>query len=182
MVNGLIQGSLDSPMEGSVLPRGPVLIEGWATVHGVPATSVEIRANDSVVGKASVGTPRPDVATGYGDPALENCGFTLLVDLEEIPEGSVLLSASTSDSVVIGRSMVRLVGESGSGRQFNESELRRIAEGQWYYSIELLPGVVAVRIFTLVSQCCRASLCEGVTYLAWIVWIWVPWKASSLYL
>jgi 2-polyprenyl-3-methyl-5-hydroxy-6-metoxy-1,4-benzoquinol methylase len=39
--------------------------------------------------------------------------------------------------------MVRLVGESGSGRQFNESELRRIAEGQWYYSIELLPGVVA---------------------------------------
>ena len=82
---------------------------------------------------------------GYGDPALENCGFTLLVDLEEIPEGSVLLSASTSDSVVIGRSMVRLVGESGSGRQFNESELRRIAEGQWYYSCLLYTSPVEGR-------------------------------------
>jgi 2-polyprenyl-3-methyl-5-hydroxy-6-metoxy-1,4-benzoquinol methylase len=142
-----IEGHLDTPRDGATLKRGAVLIEGWAVIDGAPPTSVVVTANDTVVGSARVGTSRPDVAAGFNNPALEHCGFVLTVDLSAFSDGALTISATTfssGDPIVLGSSTIHLVVDDRTGsKTFEEDDLRDLAGGWWYYSVELLPGLVS---------------------------------------
>src|SRR4029078_7257177 len=74
-------GYLDSalgPTNTSTVPAGTVLtVKGWAAdlEDGAPVTKVEVRIDGIVVGNATLGFARNDVATYYGRPAWTNSGW-----------------------------------------------------------------------------------------------------------
>jgi 2-polyprenyl-3-methyl-5-hydroxy-6-metoxy-1,4-benzoquinol methylase len=149
IVTSVIRGSLDTPALTARIARGPTLIEGWALVDDHPADSVVITANGSIVGSARVVVPRPDVAEGFGDERLQHCGFAVSVDLSAVRGDSVRLAATTFVNADGGPTEPALVGEVvvpfalRATPRLDEDALCELANEWWYYSVELLPGLVA---------------------------------------
>src|SRR6476661_3202346 len=59
-------GGIDDPVAGSVLPRGPVAIGGWALFESGPPVRVDLSLGGVDLGPARLGGYRPDVAQAYG--------------------------------------------------------------------------------------------------------------------
>jgi D-inositol-3-phosphate glycosyltransferase len=78
-------GAIDLPAPGSVLPRGPVVIRGWALLpEGFPS-HVELWVGDVALGRARLGVSRPDLVAPYGSEG-RVAGFEHAVDLGELIE------------------------------------------------------------------------------------------------
>jgi D-inositol-3-phosphate glycosyltransferase len=86
-------GAIDEPDAGSVLPRGPVTIEGWALFASGPPVRVDLSLGGVDLGPARLGGYRPDVQLAYGFDGLIT-HFEHVVDVEELGlEGEVTLRA-----------------------------------------------------------------------------------------
>lgn len=148
-----IRGFIDLPLPGSTVNPRNVLIKGWALIDGHPATSVVITADDLTVGIARVDQSRPDLVSAFGDSFVELCGFAATVDLSEMAVDQVRLAVTTFVStgaegalhaLTIGDLTVHLLDESSIiPPEVDEHLLREIASEWWYYSVELLPGLIA---------------------------------------
>jgi glycosyltransferase involved in cell wall biosynthesis len=86
-------GGIDDPVPGSVLPRGPVAIGGWALFESGPPVRVDLSLGGVDLGPARLGGYRPDVEQAYGfDGTIAH--FEHVVDVEELGlEGEVTLRA-----------------------------------------------------------------------------------------
>ncbi len=83
--SGTAQISIDSPTEGATLPQGgSIIIGGWAADVAGPGTGVDavriylngqMDHGGTLLGDASYGFPRPDVAAALGSAAYTNSGF-----------------------------------------------------------------------------------------------------------
>lgn len=82
------RGAIDSPEPGATLPRGEVVLGGWA-LHGADrVTSVRVVVNDEVASLAEVGIARPDVPVGLGEEgAAADGGWRAVMDLRALPPG-----------------------------------------------------------------------------------------------
>ena len=84
VVNALPFGWLDNALNaangtGSVAQGGTLSIVGWAVdVHdGAPVSKVQVFIDGSLIGNATLGDPRPDVASAFSNPAYTNSGWHL---------------------------------------------------------------------------------------------------------
>lgn len=86
-------GGIDDPIPGSVLPRGPAVICGWALFESGPPVRVDLWLGDVTLGPARLGGYRPDVQAAYGfDGTISH--FEHVVDVEALGlEGEVTLRA-----------------------------------------------------------------------------------------
>jgi hypothetical protein len=76
---------IDSPTEGATVRNGAqAYIGGWATDSAGPGSGVDMvrvyldgpmDGNGTLLGNATYGTARPDVATVFGNPAFANAGY-----------------------------------------------------------------------------------------------------------
>ncbi|MDQ2939926.1 MAG: glycosyltransferase family 4 protein [Actinomycetota bacterium] len=80
----LPSGYIDRPLQGGVLPRELVTIQGWALFPDGPPTRVEVWLGEVALGPARLGGPRPDVQGEYGLDGLV-AGWELMVDLGLVP-------------------------------------------------------------------------------------------------
>jgi D-inositol-3-phosphate glycosyltransferase len=77
-----LSGCVDVPTPGSTVPRGRVLVQGWALWGERPAVAVEAHVNGILVGQTVTGTDnRGDVGRALGNPELSLAGWCLFVDL-----------------------------------------------------------------------------------------------------
>jgi D-inositol-3-phosphate glycosyltransferase len=90
----LPSGFLDAPRRGSVLPREPFMIRGWALFPSGAPTRVDLWLGETALGPARLGGYRPDVQSDYGDHGMI-AEFEHLLDLGEWegPPGEVLVRA-----------------------------------------------------------------------------------------
>jgi sugar lactone lactonase YvrE len=83
MAGGLPFGNLDSAVDAithstTVALARNLLVGGWAAdpQDGAPVRQVQILIDGTVVGNATLGLPRHDVAAAYNNPAYLNSGWT----------------------------------------------------------------------------------------------------------
>lgn len=74
-------GSLDSPISGATLPRGPITIAGWALFRSGPARRVDLWLGDEPLGQARLGLQRPDIGEAAGEETAAAAGFEHTFDL-----------------------------------------------------------------------------------------------------
>jgi D-inositol-3-phosphate glycosyltransferase len=94
----LPSGHIDAPAPGSVLPREPVTLRGWALFESGPPSRVELWIGDVALGPARLGGHRPDVQRLYGLDGLI-AEWEHIVDLGELDE---LSGEVTVRAVAIG--------------------------------------------------------------------------------
>jgi hypothetical protein len=92
------QMSIDSPREGTTVGNGSLVdIGGWAADPAGPGTGVDavrvyldgqMDAGGRLLGEATYGSPRPDVAQALGSVALTNTGFNYLWTPLDLSTGS----------------------------------------------------------------------------------------------
>lgn len=91
------QMNLDVPANGQTLSGGIPQVIGWAFDDTVRATRVEILVDGRLIGTATLGTARPDVASGFpGAPS--DAGFTYSNFISLSP-GSHTVTARAYDAV-----------------------------------------------------------------------------------
>ena len=81
----LAEGSLDLPVDGRVLRRGPITFHGWTLFPSGPVSRVEVWLGEKPLGRARFGVPRPDVSQELDLPHGEAPGFELTANLENWP-------------------------------------------------------------------------------------------------
>lgn len=78
-----VTGSVDTLVEGATLRRGKIVVEGWHASGGRPVVAVAASVQGAVVGAASTGIERPDVAAALGDDAARS-GWSMELDLTDV--------------------------------------------------------------------------------------------------
>lgn len=84
-------GAIDSPKAAEAIGTDRLRVEGWALFATGPAARIEAFLADRPLGRARLGLPRPDVATGSPDPAAEISGFELSAPIGDLPAGEAAL-------------------------------------------------------------------------------------------
>src|SRR5208283_2365645 len=74
---------------------------GWAIdmKDGAPVTQVQVLIDGTVVGNATLGLARPDIAAGYGNARFLNAGWTFSYSAQNLSAGSHTVSAVAYDSL-----------------------------------------------------------------------------------
>jgi hypothetical protein len=80
----VILGRIDTPEAGSRTVKGPMVVRGWAYSASSPVSTVEVRLNGRVLGRAGLGRARPEIAEALGDLAAELSGFEFHLDLRDV--------------------------------------------------------------------------------------------------
>jgi hypothetical protein len=100
-VTGNLIGSLDTPESGAVI-NGLTDVRGWAldgrATDGTGVDRVQLYLDDTLVGDAQYGRPRPDVATQYGQQ-FANAGWTTQFDPAGFSVGPHTLQAQVHSTV-----------------------------------------------------------------------------------
>lgn len=78
-----LDGHVDGPVDGSSVPRGEVVVQGWHSWNGIPVAAVAVEAAGVTVVASPGIEPRPDVAEARGDPALLDSGWRAVLDLTD---------------------------------------------------------------------------------------------------
>lgn len=77
----------------------PAAFEGWAFAAGQPALEAPLLVfsgpSESFQAKINAGNPRPDVASSFGMPEIQNAGFTTMVNVTALPAGEYQLWLAT---------------------------------------------------------------------------------------
>ena len=84
-------GAIDSPQAGEAIGTERLALGGWALFASGPATRIEAFLGDRPLGRARLGLPRPDVASGSPQAAAEISGFELSAALGDLPAGEATL-------------------------------------------------------------------------------------------
>jgi glycosyltransferase involved in cell wall biosynthesis len=93
-----VRGVIDAPAE-EIVGRWHVTFEGWALVGSRAPEAVEIILNDTVRRRASTGLYRPDIPRNLGESAAsDRCGWTVDIDLGDLPAGLLRVQAITLDA------------------------------------------------------------------------------------
>ncbi len=79
------EGSLDLPLKGPVVVRGPIALHGWSLFPSGPTSQVEVWLGETSLGRARLGVPRADVSLSMGLPPREAPGFELTANLQSWP-------------------------------------------------------------------------------------------------
>jgi glycosyl transferase family 2 len=75
-------GFLGVPAAGDEVAARELLLRGWVLAEEEPALAVELVCDGSVVGRALVDRPRPDISEAHDDlPHAAECGFEHRLDL-----------------------------------------------------------------------------------------------------
>lgn len=86
--------TMDAPQQGATL-TGSVTVNGWAFDNDTIA-KVDILLDGNVIGTATYGFPRPDVAQANpGAPV--NCGFEFLFDSKQFANGAHVIAVRAVD-------------------------------------------------------------------------------------
>lgn len=90
-----MSGNWEDPGSGATL-QGTVNLKGWAVDfanwNSAGIDLVEVYHGGTLLGNASYGIARPDVAAVFGDGRYTNSGFSYDVDTTRIPNGAQVLS------------------------------------------------------------------------------------------
>jgi glycosyltransferase involved in cell wall biosynthesis len=80
------RGEIDLPTRGATVYGGSIDVEGWVLGEHSPARAVEVVVDGTVVERARLGVPRPDVAARYPDiPEAGETGFFLTIEVPRTP-------------------------------------------------------------------------------------------------
>jgi hypothetical protein len=75
---------LDTPVDGTEVPRSPFLVAGWALDTAGPLTAVLVGIDGRRWADARLGVSRPDVARGLPDfPGADRAGWRTQFDLSD---------------------------------------------------------------------------------------------------
>ena len=106
-----IAGSAANPANETLAQFSNLFASGWVAdlEDGVPGVQILIDGN--VVGTATTGDPRPDVASAFGNAAYTNSGFHFNYNIGSLSVGSHFVDAVATDSagasiVVVGRKTI----------------------------------------------------------------------------
>ena len=103
-----VLGRLDEPRRGTLVPRGPLTVTGWArSTSGSPIIRVALSANGVELGLARLGLDRADVAESDPAPDAPICGFEQLLDLGSLDLGSLDLGSLDLGSLDLGEAAAR---------------------------------------------------------------------------
>jgi len=110
-----VRGTVDWPKQGASVPRGIVMIRGWAASRHEAARRVVVTVDGQVQASARVGRPRVDVSAHLRDPLLLDSGFDAAVDLSDWPRdrAQITVAAQGGDDrefAVIADFALRLQG------------------------------------------------------------------------
>src|SRR5581483_2196678 len=85
----------------SVIPQNTnLLVSGWATdVEDGIASRVDVLLDGNVIGSATLGLSRSDVANAFNDPRYANSGWTLSYNIGNLSAGKHTVTAVGYDSV-----------------------------------------------------------------------------------
>ena len=97
---GFVDGAINLADSTSTVPQsGTLLIGGWAAdpQDGAPVQQVQVSVDGKVVGNATLGLSRPDVASGTGHPNWQNSGWSFSMSASTLAVGAHTVSAKASD-------------------------------------------------------------------------------------
>ncbi len=119
------RGVVDHPRDGQVVPRGPVVIHGWAEFRGRPATQIQVLVNGQLATTARPEVSRPDVANALRiDESRGPLGWAIPLDLSRLrgptARVTVIVSLTGGRTWVVGSPLVSTLAPpvtrvSGSG-------------------------------------------------------------------
>jgi D-inositol-3-phosphate glycosyltransferase len=91
----LPMGSIDGPVVGDELSRGPSTFKGWIVFPSGPTSRVEVLLGEQSIGFARLGLPRPDLSGVTVTPNGPVSGFDITEDLADWPgpDGDTLVRA-----------------------------------------------------------------------------------------
>src|SRR5205807_2493290 len=77
-----------------------LMVAGWSADRedGAPVSRVQILIDGKVVGNATLGGARPDVASFYGDTRYTNSGFNFSYNIGGMATGAHTVNAVATDS------------------------------------------------------------------------------------
>jgi D-inositol-3-phosphate glycosyltransferase len=94
-----LEGSVDRPVRGDVVPRGMLTVAGWHMIGDRPALAVSVVTNGIPAGVGIVGSiERPDVATALGNEDAARSGWSVEVDLTQVVDDEVDLEVTVWES------------------------------------------------------------------------------------
>ena len=99
---GYLDQAINQTNGTTTIPQsGTLYVSGWAVDQEdkAPLTKVEIRIDGSVVGNATLGGSRPDIATLFGSSAYTNAGWTFSYNIGTLSPGNHTVSAVAYDSL-----------------------------------------------------------------------------------
>jgi glycosyltransferase involved in cell wall biosynthesis len=100
-------GKIDTPGPNAEVEGETLVIFGWVAFASGPTGQVELWLDERSLGRARLGSPRPDVADVSDAPAAGVSGFELVVGID-----------STAGSEHEGRSEIRAVATGARGERF----------------------------------------------------------------
>src|SRR6185437_14290487 len=99
---GTVDRAVDSTTGVSVVGQSDqILITGWAAdpQQGAPVTQVQILIDGNVIGNATLGLVRPEIAAFYNNPAYTTSGWTFTTSASDLSLGTHTVSAIATDSL-----------------------------------------------------------------------------------
>ena len=91
-----VEGRVEAPDNGAIVPLDRLVVRGWALLDGVPPHSVVVTTAHGIVGAGHTGVLREDVAAAHGAEAV-NAGFEIVVHPGSVEQaGPCLLSVHLS--------------------------------------------------------------------------------------
>ena len=90
-------GVMDAPSAGATLSGANYTASGWA-VGAAPISTVNLYLDGALIGSATLGNARPDVAAAYPNIAQVNCGWQLSLDTTTLTNGTHTISAHFIDA------------------------------------------------------------------------------------
>src|SRR5205807_51235 len=93
----------DQPPQGwadsAAAANSVLVVSGWAIdFEDTQATRVDVLVDGAVVGSATLGLSRPDVAAALGDARFTNSGWSLSYNIASLASGAHTVSAVAYDS------------------------------------------------------------------------------------
>src|SRR5205823_1651138 len=98
---GWIDGGVNASDGTASIPQnGTLRASGWAAdkEDGSPVARVDVLIDGNVVGHATLGGSRPDVATAFNDPRYTNCGWSFSASIGMLSAGAHTVTAVAVDS------------------------------------------------------------------------------------
>jgi hypothetical protein len=91
----------------TVAQSDSVFVQGWAAdpQGGAPVSRVSILINGIPVGDATLGLPRPDIASTYGYPAFLDSGWTFNTPAAGLAPGTYALTAVVYDALSLSTTL-----------------------------------------------------------------------------
>ena len=99
---GFVDAAVDNANQSpSVYQSDSLAVVGWAADYNDngPAKSVQVVLDGSVLGTATLGGSRPDVASAYNDPAWKPSGWSFSMSAASLALGNHTITAVATDSL-----------------------------------------------------------------------------------